>query len=178
MFKAAHAIVWDEAPMSHKYVVTVLDKFLQNIMGNDIPFGGKIVIFAGDFRQVLPVVPKGGRGQIIAAIIKKLSFWNRIQNLHLTINMRVRCHQGGSNVAAQRFSDFLLQIGEGRQRHLPNLPPDTIEIPPEYVFTGIVYFVITHILPFTTFALFLHSYREQYCRLCKPHIPYPESKCT
>jgi hypothetical protein len=139
MFKEAHAIIWDEAPMSHKHVVSVLDKFLRSLMGNDIPFGGKIVIFAGDFRQVLPVVPKGGRGQITAAIIKKLSYWDRVENLHLTINMRVRRNQGGDSEAAQRFSDFHLEIGEGRRRHIPDLPPYTIEIPAEYVFTGFVY---------------------------------------
>ena len=32
-----------------------------------LPFGGKTVVFGGDFRQVLPVVRKGSRAQIIDA---------------------------------------------------------------------------------------------------------------
>jgi ATP-dependent DNA helicase PIF1 len=30
----------------------------------DLPFGGKTVVFGGDFRQVLPVGRKGTRAQI------------------------------------------------------------------------------------------------------------------
>ena len=33
----------------------------------DLPFGGKVVVLGSDFRQVLPVVPRGTRGQIVAA---------------------------------------------------------------------------------------------------------------
>jgi ATP-dependent DNA helicase PIF1 len=30
-------------------------------------FGGKTVVLGGDFRQILPVVPKGGREDIVSA---------------------------------------------------------------------------------------------------------------
>jgi ATP-dependent DNA helicase PIF1 len=32
-------------------------------------FGGKIVVLGGDFRQILPVVPKGGRKDIVNALL-------------------------------------------------------------------------------------------------------------
>ena len=38
-------------------------------------FGGKKVLFGGDFRQVLPVVKKGGRSAIVNSTIKKCKFW-------------------------------------------------------------------------------------------------------
>lgn len=34
-----------------------VNRLLQDIMGNDISFGNKIIILGGDFRQVLPVIP-------------------------------------------------------------------------------------------------------------------------
>ncbi|KAL2976387.1 hypothetical protein AAZX31_13G005400 [Glycine max] len=52
-------IIWDEAPMCHRYSIEALDKSLQDIMHNNNPFGGKVIVFCGDFRQILPVVPRG-----------------------------------------------------------------------------------------------------------------------
>jgi hypothetical protein len=34
---------------------------------HELPFGGKTIVFSGDFRQVLPVVRKGSRAQIVGA---------------------------------------------------------------------------------------------------------------
>jgi hypothetical protein len=44
--------------MTTREVVEALD-YMCDIMGwKDLPFGGKTVVFGGDFRQVLPVVRK------------------------------------------------------------------------------------------------------------------------
>ena len=43
--------------MCHRYSIEALDKILQDIMHNGNPFGGKVIVFGGDFRQILPVVP-------------------------------------------------------------------------------------------------------------------------
>jgi hypothetical protein len=57
-------IIWDEAPMINKYAFEAVNRCLQDIMREvdprnaDLLFGGKIVVFGGDFRQILPVVPK------------------------------------------------------------------------------------------------------------------------
>jgi ATP-dependent DNA helicase PIF1 len=32
-------------------------------------FGGKVVVFGGDFRQILPVVPRGTRSDIVHSSI-------------------------------------------------------------------------------------------------------------
>lgn len=52
-------IVWDEAPMMHRHGFEALNRTLQDIRKNDLPMGGVMVILAGDFRQILPIV-KGG----------------------------------------------------------------------------------------------------------------------
>ena len=47
--------------MSRKKTIEALDKMLQDINESELPFGGKVVVFEGDFHQVLPVVPKASR---------------------------------------------------------------------------------------------------------------------
>ncbi|XP_025980870.1 ATP-dependent DNA helicase PIF1 [Glycine max] len=59
LLKVTKLIVWDEAPMCHKFTFEALDKSLKEIMHNNMPFGGKVVVFCGDFHQILPIVPKG-----------------------------------------------------------------------------------------------------------------------
>lgn len=60
-------IIWDEAPMMYKYCFEALDRSLRDIMryvdrdNLHRPFGSKVIVFGGDLRQILPVVPKGTR---------------------------------------------------------------------------------------------------------------------
>jgi hypothetical protein len=58
-------IVWDEAPMAHRYNFEALDRTLRDITKTNKPFGGKVFVAAGDWRQVLPVVPRG-QGQCLS----------------------------------------------------------------------------------------------------------------
>ncbi|GAU51758.1 hypothetical protein TSUD_415470, partial [Trifolium subterraneum] len=64
-------IIWDEAPMTHKYCFEALDRTLKDVMckkGNsDKIFGGKVIVFGGDFRQILPVVPRGDERECLSA---------------------------------------------------------------------------------------------------------------
>ena len=50
---------------------------LRDITNNDNFFGGKIVIFCGDPRQTLPVIPKASRSVVVSAsLIKCPLIWN------------------------------------------------------------------------------------------------------
>ncbi|GJS29220.1 ATP-dependent DNA helicase PIF1-like protein [Tanacetum coccineum] len=40
------------------------------------PFGNMTMVFGGDFRQVLPVIPKGSRQDIISASLKQSYLWD------------------------------------------------------------------------------------------------------
>ena len=96
-----------------------LDRSLRDIMGaldkryKHIPFGNKIIVFGGDFRQILPVVRKGSRSDIIKASFNRSVLWSNIQVLKLTINMRVQRMAG--NDQAKEFSEYLLRVGEGKE---------------------------------------------------------------
>ncbi|XP_023745250.1 ATP-dependent DNA helicase PIF1 [Lactuca sativa] len=66
-------IIWDEAPMVHKHAFEALDRTLKDILrrfnptNSNTPFGGKVVVFGGDFRQIMPVVPGDSRQNIVNA---------------------------------------------------------------------------------------------------------------
>ena len=52
-------IIWDEVPMQHKHAIEAVDRTLKDLLDNNSPFGGIPVLFGGDFRQTLPVIPHG-----------------------------------------------------------------------------------------------------------------------
>jgi hypothetical protein len=96
LIRVARLIVWDEAPMAHKHVFEAVNRTLQHVLGvvdpalKDILFGGKVVVMGGDFRQLLPVVPRGMRGQIVDASFKRSTIlWHNVKVRHLHENMRV-----------------------------------------------------------------------------------------
>jgi len=118
--REAALIVWDEAPMSPGLQLTVVDRLLKDIMQSELPFGGKTVLFAGDFRQILPVVRRGTRAAIVASSIRHHHLWDVFERFSLTQNMR-------ANNDAD-FAAWLLQLGNGQ---LPAVDGNvnTVEIP-------------------------------------------------
>ncbi|XP_074271242.1 uncharacterized protein LOC141595171 [Silene latifolia] len=116
----AKLIIWDEAPMTHRHCFEALDKSLKDVMcvldvGNaEVPFGGKVVVFGGDFRQTLPVVSKGSRADVVAASLCSSYLWSFCKVLRLTKNMRLQAGSSTDNVEELRkFSEWLLEIGDG-----------------------------------------------------------------
>ena len=63
--KNVDIFIWDEAPMAPKYAMELVDRTLRDIMDNDLPFGGKIIVLGGDFRQLLPVKNRATRGEMV-----------------------------------------------------------------------------------------------------------------
>jgi len=68
-------IIWDEAPMLHRHCFEAVDKTFRDILrvsnprSAGIPFGGKVVVLGGDFRQILPVIPRATRHDVVDASI-------------------------------------------------------------------------------------------------------------
>ncbi|XP_058762907.1 uncharacterized protein LOC131636298 [Vicia villosa] len=88
LLRQTKLIIWDEAPMAHKHAFEALDRTLKDVMStysnSKEIFGGKVVVFGGDFKQILLVVPRGS----CSDILKKKEIAD--------------------------FSKWLLQIGEGK----------------------------------------------------------------
>src|ERR1044072_127078 len=88
-------IIWDEAPMMHRFCFEALDRTMRNLktvqdpQSLDKPFGGKVVVLGGDFRQILPVIAKGSKQDITRATINASNLWRHCRVLRLTTNMRL-----------------------------------------------------------------------------------------
>ncbi|XP_022014851.1 uncharacterized protein LOC110914362 [Helianthus annuus] len=92
LLKKTKLIIWDEAPMNHKHAFEALDRTMKDIFKCEMTFGGKVMVFGGDFRQILPVVPNGSRRDIVNASITSSYIWKEIK----------------------AFADWLLDLGEGK----------------------------------------------------------------
>ncbi|XP_061340530.1 uncharacterized protein LOC133287008 [Gastrolobium bilobum] len=113
-------IIWDEAPMVHRFCFEVLDRTLRDVLRFsdtscvDMPFGGKIVVLGGDFRQILPVIPHGNRQEIVNATINSSHLWFHCHLLTLTKNMRLNSGSTTHDVKEiKEFSEWLLKVGDG-----------------------------------------------------------------
>ncbi|CAH9070301.1 unnamed protein product [Cuscuta europaea] len=111
-------IIWDEALVTNKFCYEALDRTMRDILRHSYgcdgmkPFGGNTIVFGGDFRQILPVIPKGSRQDIVQATLNSSFIWPFCKILKLTKNMRVRSGSNDLNSAyIQRFIDWILKIG-------------------------------------------------------------------
>ena len=61
--------------MTYKYAFNTVDKFFKDLCQNKKPFGGKVIIVSGDFRQTLPIVHHGNQAQIVKSSAKTCKIW-------------------------------------------------------------------------------------------------------
>lgn len=61
-----------------------------DIRAEEKVFGGLIVALGGDFRQILSVVYKGRREQIVEASLINAEAWKHCQVSNLIVNMRLQ----------------------------------------------------------------------------------------
>ena len=125
----ASLIVWDEIVMCMRYCIEAVDRTLRAIMKNlTVPFGGKCILFSGDFRQILPVVPKGSRGMIVHLCFKSSPLYPHTRKLHLKQNMRLNALKNDptADSSALSYPGFLLSVGEGS---IPVETDDIIRLP-------------------------------------------------
>ncbi|XP_071712818.1 uncharacterized protein [Rutidosis leptorrhynchoides] len=125
LIRRAKLIIWDEAPMVKRICVETMDCSFRDICRTinpdniDKPFGGKVVVFGGDFRQVLPVITQGKREDIVNASLNSSYIWDHVTVLKLTINMRLSSVPLGTSREQKKmedirkFANWLLNIGDG-----------------------------------------------------------------
>ena len=106
--------------MTKRQSVEALDNSLRDIMDRpELSFGGKTVVFGGDFRQVLPIVRRGSRAQVVGASLRMSYLWDSMRHLKLVRNMRAKSDPW--------FAKYLLRVGGGSEEatiddeiHLPH----------------------------------------------------------
>jgi hypothetical protein len=109
-------LLWDEATMMPRQMLEMIDAKLRELMGTDVPFGGKLLLLTGDWRQLLPIAR--GRPMTVNATHLQSDLWRHFAVLTLTENERIKRRLGPSPTAARRaqlmwWDDFLLALGEG-----------------------------------------------------------------
>jgi hypothetical protein len=109
IIKNCDIIIWDEAPMSSKYVLEIIDEKLRELMakeipnGDKIPFGGKVMLLGGDFRQCLPIQRNAIRSEKIDLSIKSSKYWPFFKVFELKNNQRI-------NPGEKKFEQFLKDV--------------------------------------------------------------------
>ncbi|CAI0560833.1 unnamed protein product [Linum tenue] len=136
----AALIIWDEAPMVHRLSFEAVDRALCDVMNVPFtgvhyrPFGGKVVLLGGDFRQTLPIVADAGREESVDASLTCSYLWTTCTILQLTENMRITTSAGNESMTfnGMDFTRWTLSVGNGAlpgKCFYQNQPADWIEIP-------------------------------------------------
>ena len=118
------AIVVGEAPMTNKLAFEALDLTLKDLTRKDQLMGGMCMLLCGDFRQILPVIQGGTRGNIADSCLKKSFLWDHVVVKHLHTNMIVHLH---GDEATGEFASQLLAIGDCK--YPIDTSPDIIQLP-------------------------------------------------
>jgi hypothetical protein len=120
----AALLIWDEATMAPSHAINAVNRLLCEIMGNELPFGGKVLLLGGDFRQCLPVVPHASRSAVVQSSIKYSDLWKHFVQFELTANVRS---------IDPDYSEWLMRLGNGELPTEEGLQEHTIEIPQSYL---------------------------------------------
>ncbi len=111
LLRMATVIIIDEISMIHRDLFDLIDRVLREIMETDVPFGGKSVVFAGDFNQQAPILTNVDKEVLpfktIDASIKSHALFQTFASFKLE-----HAHRFDN----QRWADFLLRtiaVGNG-----------------------------------------------------------------
>ncbi|XP_076935519.1 uncharacterized protein LOC143602210 [Bidens hawaiensis] len=110
--------------MANRQGIEAVHRTMQDIMGSTLQFGGKLMLMGGDFRQVLPVVTRATRAQIVNASFRMSPLWSSTEKLRLSINMRA--------LSDQWFSEFLLRVRDETEETMNDnfiKIPDAMTVP-------------------------------------------------
>ena len=95
--------------MGHRHIFEAIDRSLRDVRNDKRTFGGLTVLLAADWRQTLPVVVKGSRGQIVNSCLKSSYIWEHVKEYRLNKNMRILL-----NGEDAQFADYLTPCGDGQ----------------------------------------------------------------
>ena len=99
-------------------------------------------MFATDWRQGLPVVRKGGRGQIVDACLKSSCIWRSVELFTLDVNMRVLL-----NAEDNEFSEYLMRCGDGKLIIDESLGKFKVNVPNDLLFKSTLDDLIDWVYP-------------------------------
>ncbi|XP_014787083.1 uncharacterized protein LOC106881271 [Octopus bimaculoides] len=95
--------------MTKKGTLEALDWSLKGIRDSTASMGGVTLLLSGDFRQTLPVIPKGSWTDEVHACLKSFTLWPQVK----TLSLNIREHLLGDSTSAA-FAEAILALGEGK----------------------------------------------------------------
>jgi hypothetical protein len=127
LIRQTKLILWDEAPMINKLAFEAMDHILHDLIDRNESFGSIVFVMSGDFRQVLPIIPRGSHVDIVSTSIKNSYLWESVEVFCLSENMQagdaVAVHP---NLGNRTFADCLLCLGNNE---LETIDEDYIKCP-------------------------------------------------
>ena len=150
VLRSASVLIMDEVSMLNKGHLRVIDVLLRVICDNVRPFGGKVMLFGGDFGQLQPVVTgecelnstvfenliifvlfilifvPGGRLEesvMASPVFSPLLQPENVTAVTLEQNMRAQTDPG--------YSEFCSRLTDGTHEVVDPENPDLVEIPPQ-----------------------------------------------
>ena len=115
LVRRAAVLLWDECTMLSNEILQCIDRTLRDILKVDLPFGGKLFIFTGDWAQTLPVTKGRHSAYLHTHLCSPL--WQSVRQHRLTVNERVRQAElrcPAEAAAFHNWSEFLQKIGAGK----------------------------------------------------------------
>ena len=184
MIRKLHFFVLDEAFSLHAKIVDMFERlcrFARGERGNPDPrpFGGLVVVLAGDPRQTLPVVRNANTAIQCESVIPNCKFWQKgsVDQLSLTENKRIIKTDGltdedkKENERRVVFAQWLLKLGDGQvpriapnDRVEDNTPLDSVEIPPKYLIDHTTLDPVQDMINFTYEGIQDHFMHEDFFR--------------
>jgi hypothetical protein len=134
LIQQATLFIWEEAPMLDKYVYETVDRSFRDKMkainpqAVNVAFGGKIMIFGGDFRQILPKVKHGNRSKIVSSCLNRSFLWKYMNIYQFTTNKRIQVRKKTHKEEQKEFSNYILRVGEGIEQNQLDLGDDIIKL--------------------------------------------------
>jgi len=76
--------------MQSRFTYQALDRTMRDLCDDDSkPFGGKTIVFGGDFQQTLPVVAGGSHNDVIFHSLPRSYLWQSMRVLNLSLDLRL-----------------------------------------------------------------------------------------
>ena len=109
-----------------KNLYETIDRSFRELLENDLPYGGKVILHSGDWKQILPVIQGGSRADIVQATLKCSYLWEHIKVFCLTENVRIK---NANCPDASEYDQWLIDVGEGSVETHPDIEEFMIKIP-------------------------------------------------
>ena len=115
IIRNASLIISDEATMKTNHALDAINHLFQTMMKKrNVPYGGKVLLLGGDFRQCLPVVRHGNPVRVTESTIRNNGTWPLFRQLRLVQNMRTAAD-------SQDYAEWLIKLGNGTLEVEPRL---------------------------------------------------------